>query len=39
MNAFFAKKIYNCRVESAIIKMDHDERDFEIENLHEKTDK
>jgi len=39
MNAFFAKKICNCHVESAIIKIDNDEREFEIENLHEKTEK
>ena len=39
MNAFFAKTICNCHVESAIIKINNDERDFETEFLHEKTDK
>ena len=39
MNAFLAKNICNCHVESAIIKINNDERDFETEFLHEKTDK
>ena len=39
MNALLAKNICNCHVESAIIRIDNDERDFETEILHEKTDK
>ena len=35
MNAFLAKNICNCHVESVIIKINNDERDFETEFLHE----
>ena len=39
MNAFLAKNICNYHMESAIIKINNDERDFETEFLQGKTDK
>ena len=38
---FFHENVFdicNCHVELVIMKMDHDERDFETEISHEKTD-